>query len=271
METMVFDRGHSTYLVNSAHLVRKDDVADLADTLWSIEDSSPFIQWIAGDFVEADNANTNTQFWSAGDLELAEYTIRYSPLNMVHKFRQPIGFYAATKTVKLDRDAAKELAKPEEKAGSMKIQALSGLWTHIFPFEAAQAEAANEEGLLFYSMECRGTHLKCGTDESQGLVGCGQEFDYMQVDSHCEHLLERSSVRHIVNPTFRGGALIVPPVRPGWKNANASILTDSVMAEAASYAERNEEQYKILDAAGAGRLTASAWEQMMGLIVAAAK
>lgn len=265
METLTFDVGHSTYLVNSAHIVKKDEqVADFAaKTLgdWSIEESNPMIQWIAGDFVEGDNANSNTQFWTAGELELAEYTIRYSPLNMVHKFRQPIGFYAATKTVSLERDAA------AEDGGTMKIQALSGLWTHIFPFEAAQAEAANEEGLLFYSMECRGTHLRCESDEAKGLVGCGQEFDYLAVDNHCEHLLERSSVRHIVNPTFRGGALIVPPVRPGWKNAKAELLTESVMAEAAAYAEQTEEQYKILDAAGTG-LTASAWEQMMGLVVA---
>lgn len=272
METMTFDVGHSTYLVNSARVLTKDDdVSDLAaKTLqgWKIEEANPFIQWIAGDFVEGDNANSNTQFWTAGELELAEYTIRNAPLNMVHKFRQPIGFYAATKTVKLERKEAAE--EGEDLGGSMKIQALSGLWTHIFPFEAAQAEAANEEGLLFYSMECRGTHLRCETDESKGLVGCGQEFDYMAIDNHCEHLLERSSVRHIVNPTFRGGALIVPPVRPGWKNARAELLTDSVMAEAALYAERNEEQYKILDAAGTG-LTAAAWEQMMGLVVASAR
>jgi hypothetical protein len=176
--------------------VSSDLAATVADQDWSIEEANPFIRWIAGDFVEADNANSNTQFWTAGDLELAEYTIRYAPLNMVHKFRQPIGFYAATKTVKLDKDEAAD-------HGSLKIQALSGLWTHIFPFEAAQAEAADEEGLLFYSMECRGTHIKCGTDESKDLVGCGKEFDYMQVASHCEHLLERTSVRHIVNPTFR--------------------------------------------------------------------
>ena len=276
VETMVFDQGHSTYLVSAARLVRKkDDVADLAETVsddgWTVEDSNPFIQWIAGDFVEADNANSNTQFWTAGDLELAEYTIRYAPLNMVHKFRQPIGFYAATKTVSLKRDAAaKLLAKPEEAVGSMKIQALSGLWTHIFPFEAAQAEAADEAGLLFYSMECRGTHLTCGTDESKELVGCGQTFEYMQIDTHCEHLLERSSVRHIVSPTFRGGALIVPPVRPGWKNANASILTDAVMQEAAAYAEQNEQQYNMLNAAGT-ELSASAWENLMALVVASTK
>ena len=119
MDTMVFDQGHSTYLVNAAKLVKKqadvssDLAASVSDGSWTIEDSNPFLQWIAGDFVEAENANSNTQYWSAGDLELAEYTIRYAPLNMVHKFRQPIGFYAATKTVKLDREdaAAKKLQK----------------------------------------------------------------------------------------------------------------------------------------------------------------
>ena len=92
----------------------------------------------------------------------------------------------------------------------------------------------------------------------------------MQVDTHCEHLLERSSIRHIVNPTFRGGALIVPPVRPGWKNANASVLTDAVMQEAAAFAEQNERQYQALNAEGT-ELTAAAWEQLMGLVVASAQ
>ncbi len=276
METMVIDEGRGTYLVNTARVVKKtSDVADMArdlagattDASWTVEDSNPFIQWIAGDFVEADNANSNTQFWTAGDLELAEYTIRYAPLNMVHKFRTPVGFYAATRTVELKKDAAAvELSKPEEAQGSLKIQALSGLWSHIFPFEAAQAEAADEEGLLFYSMECRGTHLTCGTDEAKGLIGCGKTFEYMQVDTHCEHLLERSSVRHIVSPTFRGGALIVPPVRPGWKNASASVLSNAVMQEAAAYAAQNEAQYKVLSENGVD-LSASAWETLMAQVL----
>lgn len=271
METLVFDKGHSTYLVNSAHLLERDSTASIvhttdlakivADKTWAINDSNPFIKWIAGDFAEAENPNSNTQYWTAGDLEMAEYTIKYAPLNMVHKFRQPIGFYAATKTVKLE--------KADNSSSPMKIQALSGLWTHIFPFETAQVEAADDAGQLFYSMECRGTHLTCGTNEEKGLIGCGKTFDYMALDTHCDHLLERSSVRHIVNPTFRGGALIVPPVLPGWKNAHASVVSDSVMQEAAKFAEQNEEQYKVLDAAGIG-MTASAWEQLMAQLMMSA-
>lgn len=279
METMVLDRGQSQYLVNTAHLVRsQDDVPeDLAASVdmdeaaasWKIDKSSPFVQWIAGDFVEADKPNSNTQFWTAADLSMAEYSIKHAPLNMVHKFRQPIGFYAATKTVKLKRElkavpenaSAEEMAAAEKTKGSMKIQALSGLWAHIFPFEAAQAEAADEAGLLFYSMECRGTHLICAGDN-----GCGKQFDYSAVKTHCEHLLERSSIRHIVNPTFRGGALIVPPVKPGWKGASASVVSDAVMQEAASFAEQNEAQYTALNAAGAD-LTAAGWERLMSMVI----
>jgi len=264
MDTLVFDKGHSTYLVSSASVLTKEtDVSDIAglltDNAWAIDDSNPFVKWIGGDFVEADNPNENTQFWTAGDLELSEYTIRYAPLNMIHKWRDPVGFFASTKTVQLEKD---DDADDGVDQGSMKIQALSGMWTHLFPLEADVVDAADGAGLLFYSMECRGTHLICGTNEAKGLEGCGEKFDYMAFDDHCEHLQERSSVRHIVNPTFRGGALIVPPVRPGWKNANAGVVSDAVMQEAAAYAERHEAAYTSLNKGGAD-LSSAEWEMLM--------
>jgi len=272
MDTLVLERGQSSYLINCARLLDDEALTELAKTTqagWAVDKSNPFIGWIAGDFVEADRPNSNTQFWTAGDLELSEYSIKYAPLNMVHKFRTPVGFFAATRTVKLDKKADQadqvELETTSEEdvvnTSSLKIQALSGMWTHIFPVEAESVQAASEEGLLFYSMECRGTHLICAGDN-----GCGKKFDYMQVATHCEHLMERSSIRHIVNPTFRGGALIVPPVRPGWKSAHAEILTTSVMAEAASYAEQNEAAFASLNADGVD-VSAAGWEQLMASVV----
>jgi len=268
MDTMILERGSSAYVINAARVVRsQDDIgADLAATVttdFAIEKSNPMITWIAGDFVESDRPNANRQFWTAGDLEIAEYSILHSPLNMVHKFRTPVGFFADTKVIRTKRDAkietAEDLAAARKKP--LKIQALSGLWSHIFPFETVQVEAANESGLLFYSMECRGTHLTCA-----GPNGCGRTFEYAKVRTHCEHLMERSSIRHIVKPTFRGGALIVPPVKPGWKHAHATVVSDAVLNEAAAFAEQNEEQYNVLNAAGAD-LTTSAWEQLMAMAI----
>lgn len=264
METIVLETGSGLYFTGQAHLATSEqDVSaefSAATDGWVIEDANPYITWITGDFAEADNPNSNKQFWTKGDLELANYSIRYAPLNMVHKFRNPVGFYAATRTIDLVRDD--EAAEPQ---GTMKIEALSGLWSHIFPFEAALVEQANESGLLFYSMECRGTHLTCAGDE-----GCGETFEYMKTDEHCEHLKDRASIRHIVNPTFRGGALIVPPVKPGWKNANASIYCEAVVEQAQKFAEQNEQQYKALVSDGAS-LTPGAWEMLMAQVLAVSK
>lgn len=271
METIILETGSGLYFTGQAHLATStQDVSaefSAATNGWTIEDSNPFITWISGDFVEADNPNSNKQFWTKGDLELANYSIRYAPLNMVHKFRNPIGFYAATRTIDLKRDeeAAKKAKAKDESPATMKIEALAGLWSHIFPFENALVEKADEEGLLFYSMECRGTHLICGGDE-----GCGKKFDYMKLDTHCEHLKERASVRHIVNPTFRGGALIVPPVQPGWANAKAGIYSEAIIEEAQKFAEQNESQYESLLSDGAS-LSPTSWEHVMAMLLAVSK
>lgn len=336
------DRGRSTVLVTLANALERDAI-DCAGLEWKISRSNPMIQWIAGNFVEGDNPNSNGQFWTAGDLELAEYSIRYSPLNMVHQWQRPIGFFADTRTVPLERHLAavsdddysrqfstekrRQLAKsgaamsdgsfpiateqdlrnaihalgraknpatakahiirraralhlvkllPESwdvssgdgqdvaSQGSMKIQTLAGLWRHIFPKDAAQVDDANRAGLLAMSMECSGSHLRCA-----GPNGCGKEFVYRAVDTHCEHLRDRASIRHIVNPVFRGGAIIVPPARPGWSGATATVLDPEVMKEAAAFAEHTEKQYLEAAQAVDGELTTAHWETLMGLVLTA--
>lgn len=262
METLTLERNGRLFFTNVAHIVRAQaDVPDELASEWANQESNPFIKWIAGNFVESDRPNRNKQFWTAGDLEMAEYSIRGAPLNMVHKTRQPVGFFQDTHKVatQADDDTDEAEVKP------LKIEALAGMWTHLFPFESALVDAAEEKGLLWYSMECRGTHITCAGDE-----GCQETFDYMKPSTHCEHLKDRASVRHIVNPTFRGGALIVPPVRPGWEGATASVFKDAVIEEAAKYAEQTEDIYSAAQAGGAD-LTPSAWQHMMASIVALAE
>lgn len=254
MDTLVLERPDGRlFFTNTARLVRsQDDIASHFSEVAAGQKASPFVKWIAGDFVEGDNPNSNTQFWTKDDLALGEYSIKYSPLNMLHKQRVPVGFFLETNSVPLEKADGK---------GSMKIEALSGMWTHVFPFESALVDQADETGNLFYSMECRGTHIHCA-----GPDGCDNSFDYLAVDTHCEHLKTRSSVRHIVNPTFRGGALIIPPIRPGWKEAHASVLQDAVKQEAASYAELTESAYNQHLSTGAD-ISPAAWEHLMASIL----
>jgi hypothetical protein len=261
MDTFVLETNGRLIFTNQARVIRAHDEVstDLAAaTNFEIEKSNPFLKWIVGDFVEADNPNTNTQFWTKDDLALGEYSIKYSPLNMLHKQTTPVGFFLSTRTIDLNGAAGRDSAAQ----GTAKIEALSAMWSHVFPFEAALVDQADEMGSLFYSMECRGTHVHCA-----GPNGCDQSFDYMDVENHCAHLKERSSVRHIVNPTFRGGALIIPPTKPGWKNASARVMEDAQIREqAAKYAELTEVSFNQANAGGAD-LSVAAWEQLMGQIV----
>lgn len=255
METLILERPDRLIFTNVASLVKPSDMAEeLADKEWEIGEASPFVKWIAGDFVEADKPNENAQYWTKGDLEIAEYTIRYAPLNMLHRQRTPVGFFAATRKVDLLRDSAAV-------TGTMKIQTLAGMWSHLFPHESNLIDAASDANSLFFSMECRGSHLRCA-----GNDGCGGEFEYAKIEDHCDHLKNRTSVRHIVNPVFRGGALIIPPTKPGWKNAYASVVSDAVKDEACKWAEQTELSFQQANAAGSD-LSASAWEQLMAMIL----
>lgn len=261
METLVTERHGRIFLTNTAKVVQgADDVAeDYAAAIgdWDVSKSSPFVKWIAGSYVESDNPNANGQFWTAQDLEFGEYSIKYAPLNMLHKVNRPVGFYLATNKV-FDGDSSDEASA---KKGPFKIDALSGVWSHIFPFESALIDQANDKNLLFYSMECRSEEITCA-----GQNGCGQTFKYNEVASHCVHLKERASIRHLVKPTFRGGALIIPPVKPGWKEASAQVAMDAVYEEAAKYAEETEQVYQSAKADGAN-LSPGDWESLMASIM----
>lgn len=267
MDTLLIERNNRLFLANTARVVRsQEDVTQdfAAAANWDFEpkNGSPFIKWIAGDFVEADNPNSNKQFWTKDDLAMGEYSIKYAPLNMLHKQRQPVGFFASTRTIDLSSDdKAKSSVFDMATKGSAKIEALSGLWSHIFPFESALVDQADEAGSLFYSMEVRGTHVHCA-----GPTGCDKSFDYMAPEDHCSHIKERSSIRHIVNPTFRGGALIIPPVKPGWASAHASVYEQAIRDEASRYAELTEQAYLQVNQNGS-EVTPAAWEHLMATVV----
>lgn len=259
METLVLERKGRLFLTGQARVITSTDQVsdDVASELeWEIDGGSPFVKWISGSYAQSGEPNQNKQFWTAGDLAMGEYSIRYAPLNIVHRVRQPVGFYLSTRKVFLEKDQAEE--------SDFRIEALAGMWSHVFPFESSLVDQADEKGLLYFSMECRGETVTCSGDS-----GCGETFDYMAKDDHCSHLKERSSIRHIGSPTFRGGALIIPPIRPGWQEAHATVFEDAVRQEAAKYAEETESYYEA--AKMHSDVTPESWEYLMAAIVSTAK
>lgn len=213
--------------------------------------------WMQGRFVGADQPNRNGALWSSGDLELGRATVAHGPLNWLHQDRHVIGTIADAQLVPARAHADTAAAATADDDGSESlaqthIAALSAIWRWIYPDEASVVQMASDAGCLAYSMECIAEKVECA-----GQSGCGQSYTYKEYaqGNACNHLRERSSIRRLVNPTFLGGAVIVPPARPGWADANASTLrANAAMAE------------KAFEEAGRPDIPATTWEQMMAAV-----
>jgi hypothetical protein len=190
---------------------------------------NPAHKWIIGKFVEAEKANNNRQYFSLDGLRMAQPTIAHAPMNMNHSGRRIVGAYVAT-------DFVYPTGSEEEAAAfNPFIEALAVFWAAHFPEDWNEVEKAHAEGHLYYSMECVPSHLKCA-----GENGCNQEFEYAgrTSPSYCQHLNQGASEKFLVNPHFTAGACIVPPVRPGWNNADVhSLVANHADAADRVYAE----------------------------------
>lgn len=227
---------------------------------------NPHMLWMQGRFVGASKPNRNGALWSVSDLEMGQPTVAHGPLNWLHQDRHVIGVIAETQLVPAQ---ALEMARagagaPEGKAKQVAeahLTALSGIWRWIYPEEASVVEMASQAGMLAYSMECIAEQVQCVRDEMAD-TGCGKSYPYVEYakGQTCDHLRERASVRRLVNPTFLGGAVIVPPTRPGWADADATVL-----GRVAAMAE------KAYDEAGRPDIPATQWEQMMAQVLAFAE
>lgn len=265
--TFVVDAGNKTVITAPASVLasvvetagRKPSVQEIADE---------HLMWMSGRFVGADLPNRNGALWSAGDLELAQTTVAHGPLNWLHEERHVIGTIARARYVSVDKNipvAPKVEAFLSEPSDPATIEVASqavvqphivadaAIWRWIWPDEAYVVQQASDAKMLHYSMECIAQSVECAGDN-----GCGESSSYTDylAGSSCEHIRERSSVRRFVNPTFLGGAVIVPPVNPGWAEAEASV-----MKQAAKLAEN------AFDQAGQPDVTASEWERLMAEVL----
>lgn len=213
---------------------------EVATAFQQASEKNPNNLWLAGRYVEADRPNRNAAFWSTEDLELGQPTVAHGPINWLHEEKHIIGAIAASEMVTVDREAAAATGVGNH------IAALGAVWSYIYPAEARLVQQASENSKLWFSMECVSREVACLT--------CDTSMDYrayMDRSNRCAHMTE-GLPRRFVDPTFGGAAVIVPPVRPGWANADARVL----MPQAAALAERQAASLTSLNTADAELLVA---------------
>lgn len=224
-----------------------------------------FNLWLQGRFVEAEKANRNGAFWSTADLEFGSMSVKHGPLNWLHEEQTVVGCIADNAIIHPKVDAAadttggvanEKIAAGLEPMPRPYIAATSAMWKWVHPEKVAQVERAAADGKLWYSMECIAREMSCVSDETH--EGCGKSFDYVKAMTNpagtCEHIASRSSARRLVDPSFLGGAVIVPPTQPGWGSANVEIIR-----QAASLAEQTQ--------ASMGEMRDAEWASLMASVV----
>lgn len=216
--------------------------------------NNPANAYVVGRFVEADRPNQNKQTFRLAHLIAAQPTISYAPLNINHDARQIVGSFIATKIV-----------HPEEQAADGEplnpyIEALSAFWRYYFPDSYGIVQKAHSEGSLFYSMECLPTHLSTigGVDDTQMYP-----YEGRTSANYPSEINDRSCAGILMhNPHFVGGALVVPPARPGWKKADVKTIS-KFLEEHFGTAEN---MYQSIQAA-APHLSPEQWEAIMGELI----
>lgn len=251
---------------------------------------NPAHAWVLGRFVEADRANNNRQLFSLKGLQMARPSIQHAPMNMNHEYRHVVGAYVAAEliypttesaavvggepcprcgeptdpgmgiTVCASCERSLEEARVSDAYLNPFIEALGVVWKHYFRKEHEAIEAAHAEGRLFYSMECIPREIQC-----TGVGGCGETFTYAgrQAASYCVHLNESASDKLLIQPHFTAGAILIPPVRPGWSNADVH----SLVAAHASFAEQVYEGVKE----EMPHLSPADWEALMNELLTLAR
>lgn len=234
------------YATAEAYIVEspKDLPREMASAFPDKGSLNPSFLWVAGRFVQANQANKNGHFWSYDDLQVGEASIKYTPMNVLHKWDQPVGTFVETKIVhRQDKlETATERLLPE-------IQALGVLWAANFPGVATQARAAHAANKLWYSMECVAEKKQC--------LECDEVFAFAaQPHEVCPHLAAKANApRRFINPVFLGGALIFPPEAPAWQDADITEVAHQLVD---SYAHREERPEMM---------ASDVWESIMDEVV----
>jgi hypothetical protein len=255
----------------------------------------PDLRWILGNYVEATEANSNGHIFPLDELVTAQHSLAGKPLNMMHREHYIVGAFAGAQLLHADggeyqvgdQDLAVAaslatntntstiappitptfatttnlLYRPVQAAAQPPyVEALAGMWHRRFPEEFFNIRRAHAEGTLFFSMEAIPEDVSCPS--------CAHRAAYVGVesDTYCEHMQGSTGPKQLHKPNFNGGAIIIPPVKPGWSRADITAISKYI-------ADSAEEASAVYDAVAAAspHLDAKSWEQTMGQIMLMAR
>jgi hypothetical protein len=155
------------------------------------------ILWMRGQYVEADNANTNGDQWTAGELALKALTPNFMPVTVMHDFAANVGVIADTKLLTPEKD----------KVPRARIETTLAIWAHRFPEVADEARINAEQGTLMQSMECLSPHYACSVC-GMNFVRMPHGFEQLNWCAHLKGEEGEKGARILGGVTFTGTGLI---------------------------------------------------------------
>lgn len=228
---------------------------------------NPAYAWVLGKYVGANKANDNGHIFDGAELAEARQSLLYAPMNMLHRPSAIMGVYVANEVIWPKEPAATAAGEPNTETEPF-LEALAAFYRYYFPDEYDDVEKAHRAGALAWSMECVPKTVTCA---AIAHPDCAKTFEYAgrQSETYCAHLNEPGASKRMGKPHFTAGALVLPPARPAWKNANVTSLDTLVRRELE--AAENENVYSQV-AAEFPHLESSRWEHLMAeLLMRAAK
>lgn len=239
----------------------------------------PDIRWIVGNYVEADAPNSNGHIFPLAELQAAQHTLAGKPLNMLHRETYIVGAFAGAQLVDAQGNewtppvvssgtiVAGDVSSMELLTNSTNVnttnvkiampnpyvEAVAGLWHSRFPEEYFEIEKAHKEGSLFFSMEAIPEAVSCPSCQVEAA------FAGFESENYCDHMQGPTGPKRLHRPVFAGGAIIIPPVRPGWNRADIRTI--------AQEHERADEIYTAVSGE-MPELDPGQWESLMAEIVA---
>lgn len=196
-----------------------DDTGLLKAWVERVVRKDPDLRWIVGNYVEADIANDNGHIFPLEDLRTAQHTIAGKPLNMLHRDHYIVGSYAGAQLMANGKELTADDAPGKE---SPYVEAVAGMWHTRFPEEYFNIQRAHKDGSLFFSMEAVPAEVSC-PDCAHRVVFAGSDSE-----TYCAHMRGPIGPKILHNPVFAGGAIIIPPARPGWSRADVKDITASL-------------------------------------------